>query len=111
MVEKPLVFVGSTLDRVRAFPVAARRSVGHELFQVQCGQDPDDWKPMRSVGPGVVEIRVHAGGEYRVLYVAKFAEAVYALHAFEKKTQQTRQADLELARTNLARLRQARREP
>ena len=57
---------------------------------------------MASVGPGVVEIRVHERGEYRVLYLAKFAEAVYVLHAFEKRTRQTRKADIELARTNLA---------
>jgi phage-related protein len=57
---------------------------------------------MRSVGPGVVEIRLHEQGEYRILYVAKFAEAIYVLHAFPKKTQQTREADIEMARRNLA---------
>jgi phage-related protein len=57
---------------------------------------------MPSVGPGVVEIRLHAGGEYRVLYVAKFAEGVYVLHAFEKRTRQTRHSDVESARRNLA---------
>ncbi len=57
---------------------------------------------MTSVGPGVVEIRVHEGGEYRVLYLARFAEAVYVLHAFEKRTRQTRKADIELAQRNLA---------
>jgi phage-related protein len=108
--EKPLVFVGSTLDRLRAFPAAARRAAGHELFLVQSGLDPDEWKPLRTVGPGVFEIRVHLGGEFRVLYIAKFAEAVYALHAFEKKTQQTRQADIELARKNLAWVQRARNE-
>jgi phage-related protein len=108
--EKPVVFVGSTLDRLRAFPAAARQGAGHELFLVQCGLDPDDWKPLRAVGAGVFEIRVHVGGEFRVLYIAKFPEAVYALHAFEKKTQQTRQADIELGRKNLAWVRQARRQ-
>jgi len=57
---------------------------------------------MPSVGPGVVEIRVHAGGEYRVLYVAKFDEGIYVLHAFEKRTRQTRRPDIEIARRNLA---------
>ena len=104
------MFVGSTLDRVRAFPAPARRGVGHELFLVQCGQEPDDWKPLRGVGPGVLEIRVHAGGEFRVVYVARFPEAVYALHAFEKKSRQTRQADVELARKNLAAVQRTRRE-
>jgi phage-related protein len=65
---------------------------------------------MRSVGPGVVEIRIHQEGEYRVLYVAKFAEAIYALHAFSKKAQQTRQADIEMARRNLAEVLRHRRE-
>jgi phage-related protein len=99
---KPLVWVGSTLDRLRGLPAAARREAGYQLYRVQRGLDPADWKPMRSVGPGVMEIRVHARGEYRVLFVARFAEAVYVLHAFEKRTQQTRQADIELARRNLA---------
>jgi phage-related protein len=64
---------------------------------------------MRSVGPGVIEIRIHAGGEYRVLYVARFEEAVYVLHAFEKRTQQTRKADIELSRRNLAEVLRSRR--
>jgi len=102
MVGKSLIWVGGALARVRSFPTGARREVGHQLYQVQLGFDPGDWKPMASVGPGVVEIRVHEGGEYRVLYVTKFAEAVYVLHAFEKRTRQTRRADIELARRNLA---------
>lgn len=64
---------------------------------------------MRSVGPGVAEIRVHAGGEYRVVYIARFVEGVYVLHAFEKKTRQTRKADIELARRNLAEVARYRR--
>lgn len=54
---------------------------------------------MKEVGAGVREIRIHVLGEWRVLYVAKFAEAVYVLHAFQKKTQKTRREDIELART------------
>ena len=60
--------------------------------------EPNDWKPVRDVGPGVQEIRLHAAGEHRVLYVARFAEAVYVLHGFEKKTQKTAKPDLDLAR-------------
>jgi phage-related protein len=101
-VGKSLVWVGAALARVRGFPAGARREVGHQLYQVQLGFAPGDWKPMASVGPGVVEIRVHEGGEYRVLYVARFVEAVYVLHAFEKRTRQTRKADIDLARKNLA---------
>jgi phage-related protein len=100
--EKQLFWVGRTRAELRAFAARARREAGYELHQVQLGLEPSDWKAMPSVGPGVVEIRVHAGGEYRVLYVAKFAEGIYVLHVFEKRTQQTRKRDIELARRNLA---------
>jgi phage-related protein len=69
---------------------------------VQQGLVPDDWKPMPSVGAGVAEIRVHTTLEHRIVYVAKFEEAIYVLHAFAKRTRQTRSADIELARTRLA---------
>jgi phage-related protein len=66
---------------------------------VQVGRNPDDWKPMSTVGPGVCEIRVRdESGAFRVIYVAKFKDAVYVLHAFQKKARKTSRADLELAR-------------
>ena len=102
MNEKPLVFVGSAHDDLRAFPEKARRRAGYELHQVQIGLQPSDSKPMRTVGPGVREIRVHAGGAFRLIYVAKFGEAVYVLHAFEKKTMRTSRRDIDLARSRLA---------
>ena len=74
---------------------------GFQLWRVQCGLEPNDWKPMPRVGLGVQEIRVHTGGEHRVLYVAKFTEAVYVLHAFEKRTRRTPNDDLDLARQRL----------
>ena len=95
---KHLEFVGSSLDDLRAFPAEARRAAGFELSFVQQGLDPSDWKPMNEVGAGVREIRIHVLGEWRILYVAKFAEAVYVLHVFQKKTQKTRSEDIELAR-------------
>lgn len=95
---KPLEFVGSSLDDLRAFPAEARRAAGFELGFVQRGLDPSDWKPMSKVGAGVREVRIRILGEWRVLYVAKLAEAVYVLHAFQKKTQKTRKEDIELAR-------------
>ena len=95
---KPLEFVGSSMDDLRAFPAEARRAAGFELGFIQRGLDPSDWKPMSEVGVGVREIRIRILGEWRVLYVAKFAEAVYVLHAFQKKTQKTRKEDIELAR-------------
>ena len=85
--------------RVREFPAEARRAASFELGFVQRGLAPSDWKPMNEVGAGVREIRIHVLGEWRVLYVAKFAEAVYVLHALQKKTQKTRKEDIELART------------
>ncbi|MBK1720440.1 type II toxin-antitoxin system RelE/ParE family toxin [Thiocystis violacea] len=95
---KPIAFRGHALDDLRAFPVAARREAGYQLDQVQHGGTPDDWKPMSTVGPGVQEIRIRdASGAFRVLYVAKFAEAIYVLHCFQKKTQKTSQADVQLA--------------
>ena len=95
---KLLEFVGSSLDDLRTFPAEARRAAGFELGFVQRGLAPSDWKPMSEVGAGVREIRIHVLGEWRVLYVAKFAEVVYVLHAFQKKTQKTRREDIELAR-------------
>jgi phage-related protein len=95
---KPVEFRGSALDDLRAFPQVARREAGYQLDQVQRGREPDDWKPMNTVGRGVQEIRIRdAAGAFRVLYVAKFDDAVYVLHRFQKKTQKTSKADLNLA--------------
>ena len=95
---KPVEFRGSSLDDLRAFPLAARREAGHQLDQVQNGQDPDDWKPMNPVGQGVREVRIRdASGAFRIMYIAKFASAVYVLHCFQKKTEKTSKADLDLA--------------
>ena len=96
---KRLMFVGSSLEDLKEFPAEARRAAGFELGFVQRGLDPSDWKPMKEVGAGVREIRIRILGEWRVLYVAKFAEAIYVLHAFQKKTQKTKREDIELART------------
>lgn len=95
--QKPLTWLGDSLDAVKAFSLEAKKEVGHELGQVQEGREPSDWKPMETVGAGVKEIRIRVEKAYRVLYVAKFAEAVYVLHAFEKKTQRTAKADIDLA--------------
>ena len=89
MREKPISWLGSSLENLRAFPEDARRSAGYQLARVQQGLEPSDWKPMATVGMGVMEIRVHTRLEHRVFYVAKFEEAVYVLHAFEKRTRRT----------------------
>ena len=95
---KPIEFLGSALDDLRAFPVLARREAGYQLDQVQRGLEPDDWKPMPIIGQGVREIRIlDAAGAFRIIYVAKFANAIYVLHCFQKKTQKTSKVDLNLA--------------
>ena len=94
---KPLRFVGSALEDLAGFPEPARRAAGFELWQVQVGAEPSDFKPMHSIGTGAYEIRIRVQGQWRVVYVAKHAEAVYVLHCFQKKTQKTARGDLELA--------------
>jgi len=99
---KPITFVGTALGDLRAFPVAARQAAGHQLDRVQRGLEPDDWKPMPSIGPGVREIRVRVDASaFRVIYVAKLADAIYVLHAFQKKTEQTAKRDIDLAMSRL----------
>lgn len=95
---KRLEFVGSSLNDLKKFPAEARRAAGFELSFVQRGLEPSDWKPMNTVGAGVKEIRVHVLGEWRVIYAAKCAAAIYVLHVFQKTTQKTRREDIELAR-------------
>jgi phage-related protein len=95
---KEVRFRGTALDDLRAFPRPARSEAGFQLEKVQNGEEPNDWKPMNSVGAGVREIRiVDDAGAFRVIYVAKFAEAIYVLHCFQKKTPKTSQADIDLA--------------
>jgi len=106
---KPVTFLGDSLEAIRNFPQGARREAGLQLDRVQRGLMPERWKPMKTVGPGVNEIRVRdEGGAFRVLYVATFSEAVYVLHAFQKKTQKTAKADLDLAITRYKALRKER---
>lgn len=93
--------MGSARDAIRAFPKDARERVGYELYQVQCGLDPSDWKSMPQIGAGVREIRVHTRLEHRVIYIAQFQEGVYVLHAFEKKTCRTEKGEMDLARSRL----------
>jgi phage-related protein len=97
---KPLHFVGSSREDLRELPANARETAGHQLFKVQQGKEPDDWKPLPTVGAGVQEIRVwDESGTYRMLYVAKFEEAVYLLHVFEKRSQKTAKGDMQLAKS------------
>lgn len=103
MNEKPIDWRGSSLDDIKddaIFTVNARREAGHQLSQVQAGLEPDRWKPFDEVGAGTREIIVNLDdGWFRVMYVAKFAEAVYVLHCFKKKTNATSRQDKQIAST------------
>ena len=98
MADKLLIWLGSSQVDLRAFPPDARRVAGFQLRRVQQGFEPNDWKPMTTVGAGVQEIRIHTGLEHRVFYVAKFTEGIYVLHAFEKRTRKTSKRETDLAR-------------
>jgi phage-related protein len=91
-----------------SFPDEVRREAGYQLGFVQLGFEPSDWKPMRSIGQGVREIRIHAAGEFRVLYIAKYEEAIYVLHAFQKKSQKTPKRDVDIAKTRFRELQRER---
>ena len=106
---KRLVWLGSSLDEVRNWTAEAQRDSGYQLFKVQSGLEPSDWRPMPGVGKGVQELRIHCGNEYRIIYTATMAEAVYVLHAFEKKTRKTPRTSLDIARQRLQRLLNQRR--
>lgn len=95
---KPVTWMGDSLIRLRRFPEAVRADVGYQLELVQSGEAPTDFRPMPDAGPGTLEVRVHAGEEYRVFYVARFQDTVYVLHCFQKKTQRTRKTDLDVGR-------------
>ncbi len=98
MSDKPLFWLGSSRSDLKAFPPDARRIAGFQLRRVQQGLEPNDRKPMPTVGPGVREVRIHTVLEHRVFYVAKFTEGVYVVHAFEKRSRKTPKPELELAR-------------
>lgn len=96
---RKVVFCGSSKKDLRDFPEAARRQAGVELWAVQIDEEPADWKPMKTVGAGVREIRIKSDdGAFRVIYVVKIADLVHVLHVFQKKTQQTAQKDIDLAK-------------
>jgi len=96
---KLVAWLGDSRVAIKEFTPVARQRLGRQLARVQDGLEPEDWKPMPSVGIGVREIRVRERGAYRLIYVAKFSESIYVLHAFEKKSQKTPKPDIELARS------------
>jgi phage-related protein len=102
---KPVIFLGDSLKALRDLPPDVRQDAGFQLDKVQNGKQPDDFKPMPSIGPGVEEIRIFdPSGAYRVIYLARLAEAVFVLHVFQKKTQATSLRDVALAKARFAQL-------
>lgn len=102
---KPVRFPGDSLKRLRKFSEDAKQDVGYQLDKVQKGKQPNDVKPMPSIGKAVEEIRVRDhSGIYRIVYTARFADAVYVLYAFQKKTQIAPKHDIEIAKHRLAQL-------
>lgn len=96
---KEVRFLGSSREDVRLFPATVRSRAGHELYLIQIGEVPSDFRPMPGIGPGACEIRIRdEAGAFRVVYVAKFASFIYVLHAFQKKSPQTTQQALQMAR-------------
>ena len=102
---RPVRFLGDSLKSLRDFPEGARHDAGYQPDKVQRGEQPDDFKPMARIGKGVEEIRVtDESGGYRVVYLARRDEAVYVLHAFQKKTQATSKRDIHTATRRFAQL-------
>jgi phage-related protein len=96
---KEISFLGDALNRIREFPDHVRQDIGYQLDRVQRGGQPSDFKPMPAIGKGVEEIRVRGDdGAYRVIYTAHIADAVYVLHAFQKKAQTTPKREIDVAR-------------
>ena len=96
---KDVEFEGSSLADLRQWPAPVKTEAGHQIDRVQQGLDPEDWKPFKTVGPGVREIRIaEEGGQYRVMYVQVIKHTVHVLHCFRKKGRQTSKPDVDLAR-------------
>ena len=102
---KPVQFLGDALKNLRDFPNDAKQDAGHQLDKVQRGKQPSDFKPMPSIGKGVEEIRIWDDvGTFRVIYTARLPDAVYVLHAFQKKTQATSKRDIDTAKLRFEQL-------
>ena len=96
--KQKIPWVGSAYDVLLAFPREPLKEAGFQLGKVQAGLEPADWKSFEALGAGTKEIRIKdARGIYRVIYVAKFEEAVYVLHCFQKKSQVTSKQDRAIA--------------
>ncbi|MFU8925221.1 type II toxin-antitoxin system RelE/ParE family toxin [Acinetobacter puyangensis] len=105
IINEKITFLGDSLDCIREFPDEIKQDTGYELHRVQCGEEPTNFKPMKTIGKGVMEIRLKDSfGIYHVIYTAKIDDMIYVFHAFQKKTQKTSKSDIELAKTHYKQL-------
>lgn len=96
---KPIVWIGSSFDDLRSFPEDIRKTAGFQLHRLQAGLEAADWKPMPEIGRGVEEVRLrYESGAYRIIYIARYANAVYVPHCFNKKTKRTSEHDKHIAK-------------
>jgi phage-related protein len=94
-----VIWLGASREDLRAFPAAARRQAGYQLNKVQRGDEPENWKPLNSIGRGVRELRIReTSGAFRVVYIATLPKGIYVLHCFQKKTQKTSRKEIQLAK-------------
>jgi phage-related protein len=105
--ERPVIWVASSRKDLRGFPREVRREIGLALFAAQQGETDPSAKPLRGFGGGsVFEIVVdEVGGTWRAVYTVRFREAIYVLHAFQKKSKRgiaTPKKDIDLIRQRLA---------
>jgi phage-related protein len=104
---RSVIWVGSSRRDLRAFPAEVRRDIGYALYAAQNGETDPSAKPLRGFGGGgVLEIIArYRGGTWRAVYTVRYAEAVYVLHAFQKKSKrgiETPQKEMELVRQRLS---------
>ncbi len=101
---KPIIWLGNSKRNAEKFPFEIRQLIAKQLDRIQIKKMPNDWKPMSSIGSGVIEIRIHYSGEFRVIYVSKFTDAIYILSAFQKKTEKTPRIEIVRARKEYAKI-------
>ena len=101
-----IIWEGDAEKVISRFPDDVKRDLGFQLYKLQLGERPDDFKPMTSIGPGVYELRESDDRTwYRVIYLWKVGDTIYILHCFEKKTNKTSRPDVETAKLRLKRVR------
>jgi phage-related protein len=99
---KSIVFLGNSEKTMRSFSLDVQKDFALNFHMLERGLEPLDWKPMKSIGLGVREIRVKdRDGIYRAIYVLKVKDKIHILHVFQKKSQKTAKHDLDLAKARM----------